>query len=183
MAKRYFRIWRGRIRQAGSEARGPEKRKQYGTNHSVRTGMSGLVSALERYLSLRRAERLARSGSVVICDRWPQNMLPGLFDGPLRLDPQASWIVRLMSRLERSIYRKMETYRPDLAIHLVGDFETSNARKPGDRTRANFDQRLALMQEMRTLDPTIVTVDASKSFDEVTRDLRSCIIRALGAAS
>ena len=182
MAKRYFRKWRGRLHHAGSGAKGPESRKEFGTNHSVWTGMSGLVAALERYWSLRRAVRLARSGSIVICDRWPQNMLPGLFDGPLRLDPDASWAVRQMSRLERNVYRRMESHRPDLAIHLIGDFETSNARKPGDRTRANFDQRLALMREMRRLDPTIITVDASRDFDEVTRDLRNCIFRALGAA-
>lgn len=182
MAKRHFRKWRGGAHQAGSEAKGPETRKLYGTNYSVWTGMSGLVAALERYVSLRRAVRLARSGSIVICDRWPQNLLPGLFDGPLRLDPDASWAVRLMSRIERSIYRTMETYRPDLTIHLVSDFDTSSARKPGDRTRTDFDQRLALMQEMRTLDPAIVTVDASKRFDEVTGDLRSCIIRSLEAA-
>ena len=182
MAKRLFRKWRGTVPRTGSGAKGPRVHKEYGTNHSVWTGLSGLVAALERYVSLRRAVRLARSGSIVICDRWPQNVLPGLFDGPLRLDPDASWAVRLMSRVERGVYRKMEKYKPNLTIHMVSDFDTSSARKPGDRMRADFDQRLALMQEMRVLDPAIVTVDASKRFDEVTGDLRSCIIRSLEAA-
>lgn len=178
-AKRLFRRLRGGADQMAPEAKSRSTYKEYGTNHSVWTALSGLVAAFERYVSLRRAVRLARSGSVVICDRWPQNLLPGLFDGPLRLDPAAPWIVRLMSRLERSIYRRMEGYRPGLTIHLVSDFETSNARKPGDRTRADFDQRLTLMQEMRARDPAVVTVDASKSFDEVTGELRGHIIEAL----
>ncbi len=182
LAKRQFRKWRGGAPQAGSEAKDRKTQKEYGTNHSVWTALSGLVAAFERYVSLRRALRLARSGSVVICDRWPQNMLPGLFDGPLRLDPEAPWIVQQMSRFERSVYRRMAMYRPDVTIHLVSDFDVSNARKPGDRTRADFNQRLALMQEMRRLDPTVVTVDASRGFDEVTKDLQGQIIGVLEAA-
>ena len=182
IAKRQFRKWRGWLRRSGTRAKAPVTDKEFGTNHSVFTGLSGLVSALERYVSLRRAIRLAKVGSIVICDRWPQNLKPGFFDGPLRLHPHASWTVRQLSRLEQSFYRRMETFKPDLTIHLVSDFETSNSRKPGDRTRDDFDQRLALMQKMRAIDPTIVKVDASKSFDEVTRDLRHCILGALGAA-
>ena len=79
-AKRQFRKWRGKVAESGSGAKGPTP-KEYGTNHSVWTGMSGLAAALERYVSLRRAIRLARSGSLVICDRWPQNIQPGFFDG------------------------------------------------------------------------------------------------------
>jgi thymidylate kinase len=179
-AKRQFRKWRGKVAESGSGAKGPTP-KEYGTNHSVWTGMSGLAAALERYVSLRRAVRLAGSGSLVICDRWPQNIQPGFFDGPLRLDPQASWAVRLMSQLERSVFRRMETYRPNLTIHLVNDFNTSNARKPGDRTRDDFDQRLALMQKMRAMDASIITIDASRDFEEVTQDLLNCICRTLAS--
>lgn len=149
--------------------------KQLGTSHSLFTGLAGLAIGIERYWSLRRAMRLARSGAIVISDRWPQNMEPGLFDGPLRLHPQASWTVRQLSRLERGLYRTMDRYKPDLTIHLVSDFETSNARKPGDRTRAEFDRRLAIMQEMRMRDPAIRTVDARKQFEEVTTDLFDCV--------
>ena len=178
IAKGYFRKWRARGRQPNSKAKKPSI--EFGTNHSVFTGLSGLLSAVERYVSLRRAMRLANSGSIVICDRWPQNLQPGFFDGPLRLHPGASWTVRQLSRLEQSFYRRMETFKPDLAIHLISDFETSNARKPGDRSRADFDQRLALMQEMRMRDPAIKIVDARNGFDEVTRDLFNCVWLDLG---
>lgn len=180
LAKRHFRTWRARVRRPRTGAKAQKTDKQFGTNHSVFTGLSGLVSALERYVSLRRAIRLAKSGSIVICDRWPQNLQPGFFDGPLRLHPHASWAVRKLSRLEQSFYRRMETFKPDLAIHLISDFETSNARKPGDRSRADFDQRLALMQEMRMRDPAIKIVDARNGFDEVTRELSNCIWLDLG---
>lgn len=179
MAKRQFRNLRGRLRRPRSAAKTPAADKEYGTNHSVFTALSGLLAAIERSVSIRRAMRLARSGSIVICDRWPQNLQPGFFDGPLRLSPDAPWPVRAMARLEQGLYRRMEAFKPDLTIHLVSDFATSNARKPGDRTRSDFDQRLALMQEMREVDPTIITVDASRDFDDVTRDLRNCISRLI----
>lgn len=175
IAQRHSRKWRARRRQPDSGAAVPVKTKEFGSNHSLFTGLSGLVIGIERYWSLRRAMRLAKSGAIVISDRWPQNIEPGLFDGPLRLHPHASWTVRQLSRLERRLYRTMDRYKPDLTIHLVSDFETSNARKPGDRNRADFDRRLAIMQEMRMRDPTIKTVDARKGFDEVTSDLFDCV--------
>lgn len=170
-ARRYIRKWRHPAGRPNPEFNAVAPRRQMGTSHSIFTGLSGIMLAIERYLTLRKAIRLAASGSIVISDRWPQNLQPGLFDGPLRVRPGASRMVRLLSRIERSFYRRMEKYKPEITIHLVSDFETSNARKPGDRTHAEFHERLSLMEEMRTRDPAIKVVDARNEFDEVTRDL------------
>jgi thymidylate kinase len=181
--KQLFRKLRGRLRQSKLEMKSPTADPEFGTNHSLFTGLSGLLVAIERSVSLRRAMRLAKSGSIVICDRWPQNIQAGFFDGPLRLAADASWIVRMLSKAEHRLYRRMERFKPDLTIHLISDFETSNARKPGDRTPADFDRRLALMHEMRLIDRKAIIIDASRDFDEVTRDLHSCILRAVGVAT
>ena len=179
IVRRQFHKLRPRRIKPGSEANAPAPRREFYTNHSVTTALAGLGIALERYVTLRRAMRLASSGSIVISDRWPQNLQPGLFDGPLRLVPSASAIVRLLSRLELGLYRRMQSRNPDLMIHLISDYETSNARKPGDRSRSEFDQRLALMQEMRRQDPNIKTVDARNEFDAVTAELFTCVRLAL----
>lgn len=157
----------------------PAPPREFYTNHSVTTALSGIAIAIERYVTLRRAIRLAASGSIVISDRWPQNLQPGMFDGPLKLVPSASPIVRLLSRLERDLYRRMQKRTPDLMIHLVSDYETSNARKPGDRSRSQFDQRMALMQEMRMHNPNVKIVDARKEFEVVTGELCKCVHLAL----
>ena len=176
--KRYFHKLRP-PKKPSSRQKDQAAGREFGTSYSLFTGLSGLAAAIERYVTLRRAMRLAANGSVVISDRWPQDLQPGFFDGPLRLHPQASYPVRLISRLERFLYQRMAAHKPDLMIHLLADFETSTARKPGDRTSADFDQRLALMEDMRKLDPGIRIVDARKQFDEVTNDLFECVRREL----
>lgn len=179
IVKRQFLKLRARRVRTGPAASPSAPRREFYTNHSVFTALSGMAVAVERYVTFRRAMRLASSGSIVISDRWPQNIEPGLFDGPLQLVPSASALVRLLSRFELGLYRRMQTRSPDLMIHLVTDYETSNARKPGDRSRSQFDRRMALMQEMRTKDPTIKIVDARKEFDAVTAELHECVRLAL----
>lgn len=174
--KQLLRRWSARPPKQRSAAEAPSRLK---INDSVRTALRGVIIALERYRGLRRAARLAAYGSIVISDRWPQNIQPGLFDGPLSLHPRASSLVQLFSRVERYLYCRMETYKPSVMVHLVSDFETSNARKPGDRSRSEFEQRLALMKEMRRRNPGIKVVDARNGFDEVTSDLLQCISVAL----
>ena len=177
--RRQFHKWRPRRIKPGSETSATAPRREFYTNHSVTTALAGLGIALERYVTLRRAMRLASSGSIVISDRWPQNLQPGLFDGPLQLIPSASAMVRLLSRFELDLYRRMQKRGPDLMIHLVSDYETSSARKPGDRSRSQFDLRMALMQEMRLRNPNIRTVDARNQFDVVTAELLECVRIAL----
>ena len=89
------------------------------------------------------ARGLARKGAIVITDRWPQNLRAGLLDGPSRIPLNGSAIVRFLGSIERSLYRRMEIYEPDLTIHLLSDFETSNERKPGASEPARFEQRRA----------------------------------------
>lgn len=73
----------------------------------------------------------------------------------------------------------MAQYKPDVTIHLVADFETSQARKPGDIDRIGFERRVALMEETRMRDPRIKTVDAGLSRDEVTAALFGHVWNAL----
>lgn len=178
--KKLLRRWRLQASQEKPSLNSPARER---VNDSLRTALAGLVIALERYWSMLRAMRLAESGSIVISDRWPQNMQPGLFDGPFRLHPHASGLVGMLSRIERYVYHRMEAHKPNVTVHLISDFATSNARKPGDRSPLEFKQRLKLMQEMRRRDPRIMTVDARNGFDEVTDDLLECISVALSQQS
>lgn len=174
-SQRYYRKWRRILAPGNSPATAKAPGRTISTNHSTTAALTGLVLALERYVTLRRAKRLASAGFIVISDRWPQNVQPGLFDGPLLNRPNPSSIVRLLSWMERGLYRRMQSYRPDLTIHLLSDFETSSSRKPGDRNQTDFDLRLSIMQELRSVDPTIRTVDARNGFEEVTKELSDLI--------
>ena len=142
-----------------------------------------LAVALQRYLGVRKAMRLAASGAIVITDRWPQNLEPGILDGPSVPGRSTTGLRLLLYRVEVEIYRRMERFKPSLTIHLICDFETSHARKPDDISRAAFERRLSFMKDMRERDPGIVVVDSGQSLDEVTNSLFQKVWLALWARS
>lgn len=170
-----------RLKQLNADAR--KANAERGSARAIPAAAWRLVVALQRYLGVRKAIRLAASGAIVITDRWPQNVEPGILDGPSVPGPSTTGLRRLLSSMEMDIYRRMERFKPSLTIHLVCDFETSHARKPDDISRAAFERRLSLMQDMRERDSGIVVVDGGQSMDEVTNRLLQNVWLALWARS
>lgn len=139
-------------------------------------GMWGLLAALERHSRVRAARRMAARGFIVFCDRWPQPIQPGFMDGPTRHSRNSP---RLLRAWELSLYDRMSRFRPDVVVHLTGDYAVSQARKPGELTRADFDKRIALMKEIRAGAPETHVVDADRDIDEVSKSLFGLIWKAL----
>ncbi|MDP9423677.1 MAG: hypothetical protein M3Q19_12755 [Pseudomonadota bacterium] len=175
--RRYY-LWRGRN---GNATIGPKYMKVRGTRSAFLIALSGLMSAIERTATLHRVRKSASSGAIVISDRWPQNLQAGLFDGPRLVPADASLSARILSKISLRLHSTTARHKPALTIHLLCDFETSNARKPGDRDQQEYEWRLSLMDKMRAHDPAIRVIDASRDFDEVTRSLFHCIWHALAA--
>lgn len=90
-----------------------------------------LIVALQRYVGVQKAMRLAKSGAIVITHRWPQNMEPGILDGPSVLAPGASWPRLLLSAIERHIYRRMERFEPSLTIPSAFRFRDVGSSQAG----------------------------------------------------
>jgi thymidylate kinase len=132
----------------------------------------GLLIAYERLSAVRRAARSASRGFIVICDRWPQAQAAGFLDGPvIAPDPSALPGLASLARLEARIYKRLETYRPTLVLHLVADFSVSQQRKPGELTMVEYERRILLMENMRAKDGKICVVDASQSLSEVAAEI------------
>lgn len=148
-------------------------------NHATGSAIWRLMVAIQRLVNLRRALAMAASGALVICDRWPQMIEPGLLDGPAIPPPANRRLAGLFSRAEYAIYRRMERHRPALTIHLDCDYATSHARKPGDIKEGDFLRRLDLMQRMRDRDPEVVIVNARQELDAVSAALYNHIWSAL----
>lgn len=132
----------------------------------------GILIAAERYAMVRRAHRSATRGLIVICDRWPQALQRGYLDGPI-IPPSADHlpVIGFLARLEQNLYRKMQQMRPHLTVHLVSDHSVSERRKPRGIRKEAFDARLALMAELRRINPEIRIVDASADIETVARNL------------
>lgn len=112
---------------------------------STSTGLTSLVYALravslawDRRQLLLRARRAAANGEIVICDRYPSDVV-GTMDSP-RLHEDAtrrglaSAIYHVLARLEHHIYRQIPP--PDLVLKLRVSVETAKKRNRG---RANKD--------------------------------------------
>jgi hypothetical protein len=137
----------------------------------------GVLVALERYASIRKARRMADRGLIVFCDRWPQEIQPGIMDGPTqqRGNGSPTWL----RKCELSLYHRMAQIQPDISVQLVGDYATSQARKPGELTREGFDKRTTLMKEIRDRFPETRVLDAGRDVDEVSRSLFALVWSAL----
>jgi thymidylate kinase len=141
------------------------------TMQQLGVSMWRLLVALTRLATAQKALRLAASGALVICDRWPQSIAPGMLDGPALEPPPSMRLARLISRVEQWLYQRMDGLRPTLTIHLTCPYETSATRKPGAIEREDFDRRVVLMEELRRRDPSIQVVDVRQDMEKVTSDL------------
>ena len=97
-------------------------------------------------------------------------------DGPVAHGAAADLpVIRRLVAWERSIYRRMEDFRPDLIIHMVADHAVSAARKPGEIDRVAYNARIAVMERLRVRDPSIVVIDAGESLEQVSAELFQAI--------
>ena len=85
----------------------------------------------------------------------------------------------MLRRWELALYERMSRVQPDITIHLIGDYAVSEARKPGELTRDEFDKRIALMEQMRSKEPRTDVIDAAGSVDEVSKSAFRIIWNAL----
>ena len=136
----------------------------------------GLLTALERHTRVRAARRMADRGFIVFCDRWPQSIQPGFMDGPTRQRRDSPGLLR---GWELSLYDRMSRVQPDVTIHLIGDYEVSQARKPGELDREAFDKRISLMKDIQARAPRIHVIDAGRNVEDVSRSLFELIWKAL----
>ena len=129
----------------------------------------GVLVALERYASVVKARRIADRGFIVFCDRWPQAIAHGFLDGPTQHPHIGTH--GLLRKWELRLYDSMAAFQPDISIQLVGDHSLSDARKPGELKREDFDRRVDLMREIRKLAPRTHVIDAGGSIDDVSRSV------------
>jgi len=130
-----------------------------------------------RAAHLRRVCRLARSGVLVITDRYPQAEIVGFrYDGPgLGIERSTHWLVHKLAEREQRLYERLATIRPALVIRLDIDIETSYARKP-DHNRDELRDKIDVMARLRFNGATIVDIDARAPLAVVLENALRAII-------
>ena len=100
--------------------------------------------SLRRMANLRKVQRLAQSGVLVVSDRFPQAEISGFYyDGPgIGVERATGKISMFLAQRERCLYQQMAQYRPELIIRLGIDIETMTM--PSCRTKSVSCRRLAI---------------------------------------
>ncbi|MDH5236692.1 MAG: AAA family ATPase [Acidimicrobiia bacterium] len=129
-----------------------------------------LTLAREKAAKLNRAQRLRARGRVVVCDRYPQNQVAGINDGPLLAHWQSarSSIPRALARWERRPYDRATDEPPDLVLRLVVSQDVAEQRRP-DHDPADLRRRRSIVASLHFDHPTcpVVDIDADRPYEDV----------------
>lgn len=133
--------------------------------------------SLRRALHLRRAHRLARHGTLVITDRYPQAEISGFYyDGPgLGVERSGHGWLGKLAACEQRLYQRMAMYRPALVIRLGIDIDTAHARKP-DHNPAELRDKIAAMAKLKFNGARILDLDTRMPYAEVQEKALRAVI-------
>lgn len=133
--------------------------------------------SLRRMANLRKVQRLAQSGVLVISDRYPQAEISGFhYDGPgIGVERAKGWVKTRMAKRETRLYQEMARYRPELIIRLDIDVDTAFSRKP-DHDFDELRDKIDIMVKITYNGSRILDLDARAPYREVLE-------KALQAAS
>ncbi len=138
------------------------------------------VLSRRRMSRFKKAHRMRRQGHIVIADRYPQNEVMGLYDGPLLSAARAeSFIVKQLANAERRLYERMAETRPDLVVKLVISVDAALRRSPR-HMRHDIERKALVGEKLSYNHAPIVEVDASRPLDEVFDEIQQRVLPALG---
>ena len=124
--------------------------------------------SLRRMANLRKVQRLAQSGVLVVSDRFPQAEISGFYyDGPgIGVERATGKISMFLAQRERRLYQQMAQYRPELIIRLGIDIETAISRKP-DHDYAELQDKIGVMSTIGYNGTKILEIDSRAPYSEV----------------
>jgi len=123
--------------------------------------------------AMAEARRLAKGGSMVVLDRFPQAEVAGIYDGPrLQGGKSFDWA----ARAERKGYEDLARMKPDLLVKLVVSPAVAHARKP-DHSLAAIERKCALTRELRFEGVEVATIDADQPLDQVMLEAKRLVWR------
>lgn len=172
----------------------PKALEAPGAQSGRRVGLATLLYAVravalayDRRRALLRAVRLARQGAVVVCDRYP-NQVVGAMDGPrLPADGPVRGVLSVpyhfLARREQRLYDRLPP--PDVLIRLSVSIEEARRR---NREREKADKHTeAELEERHSLPPVawpvredrVKHVDTGRPLDESRLSVRRAVWAAL----
>lgn len=141
------------------------------------------VVAWERLGKMRSLVRARRAGFIVVTDRYPQDELAGIHDGPRLghlLAAPAGCLGSAFARVERSLYAWLAGHVPDRVLLLDVPLALARRRRP-DEPEAELARRVAVARSLRFGDAPRLVIDASESLATVKTRALDAVLDALSA--
>lgn len=132
--------------------------------------------SLRRMANLRKVQRLAQSGVLVVSDRFPQAEISGFYyDGPgIGVERATGKISMFLAQRERRLYQQMAQYRPELIIRLGIDIDTAISRKP-DHDYAELQDKIGVMSTIGYNGTKILEIDSRAPYSEVLEQAQKAV--------
>ena len=112
---------------------------------------------------LRQGRSLADHGSIILLDRYPQDQVNSICDGPRQQEGSGFvWA----ARAERALFAEAAKLGPELVIKLSIDAEIAHRRKP-DHDLEVIRRKCAIIDDLRFPGAEVVVVDAAMAPDRV----------------
>ncbi len=130
--------------------------------------------SLRRMANLRKVQRLAQSGVLVVSDRFPQAEISGFYyDGLGMASNVRPGKSACFWQAERRLYQQMAQYRPELIIRLGIDIETAISRKP-DHDYAELQDKIGVMS-VGYNGTKILEIDSRAPYSEVLEQAQKAV--------
>lgn len=129
-----------------------------------------------RKANLVKAKRLAQSGVMVVCDRYPQAEISGFYyDGPgIGIERTSGKLMTYLAQQEQHLYQQMALCRPELIIRLEIDADTAFSRKP-DHNYDELRDKALVMTQLTYTGSRVLNIDARAPYHEVLQTALAAI--------
>ncbi|HOO49947.1 MAG TPA: hypothetical protein PLK94_01515 [Alphaproteobacteria bacterium] len=139
-----------------------------------------VVGVLAKKQLMRRICRLRHKGILVICDRWPQNQIPEINDGPLlaRFKDSNRWLYRHLAHWEeKQFFQICSMQAPDILVRLNPSVDIAVGRKEENKKIvALIAQKIDAFKKLDFWDAGEVhDIDADDQLNEVLYQTREII--------
>ena len=144
--------------------------------------IEALLIADEKVKNIAKMKKLTRRGALVISDRFPQNQVMNINDGPVlqKYSSSSNFLLRSCSKLEAKKYAYAEANSPQVVFKLITDVQTSQFRKPNQTPQEVLKVKIDSFKVIR-FDQTskIIDVDARMPLDTVLYTVKKEIWKAM----
>jgi thymidylate kinase len=121
-----------------------------------------LILIRKKVTMLQAARKLRQQGSIILCDRFPQQEIPGMNDGPNLFPRVHSWA----AQLEQQQFNRVKELGADLVFRLQVSPETASRRKP-EHDFSQIKLKSESINKILLPGARIIDIDSDKPYDQV----------------